>query len=168
MGGDATKGPGGSWGNPTQGPGGTGESGQEEATWPTSGVERAPADMPRDVLVGPSAVIRPQWTTDGPVLLLIFLLAMVVAAVTMLWQRPPPDRGEPRPRGQTLAVLGVGGLLVGSLTGLVGLGGGFAVVPLLVVFARAPVRAAIGTSILVIAMNTLAGLVGHLPHVAVD
>ncbi len=62
----------------------------------------------------------------------------------------------------------VGGLLVGSLTGLVGLGGGFAVVPLLVVFARAPVRSAIGTSILVIAMNTLAGLAGHLPHLAVD
>ncbi len=101
-------------------------------------------------------------------LLVIFLLAMVVAAVTMLWKRPPPDQGEPRPRLHTLAVLGIGGLLVGSLTGLVGLGGGFAVVPLLVVFARVPVRSAIGTSILVIAMNTLAGLAGHLPHVAVD
>jgi uncharacterized membrane protein YfcA len=63
-----------------------------------------------------------------------------------------------------MAVLGAGGLLVGALTGLVGLGGGFAVVPLLVCFARAPVRAAVGTSILVIAMNTLAGLAGHLPH----
>jgi uncharacterized membrane protein YfcA len=101
-------------------------------------------------------------------LLFIFLGAMVIAAVTMLWQRPPPEQGEPRPRAQTLAVLGVGGLLVGSLTGLVGLGGGFAVVPLLVVFARAPVRAAVGTSILVIAMNTLAGLAGHLPHVSID
>ncbi len=67
-----------------------------------------------------------------------------------------------------MIVLTVAGLLVGSLTGLVGLGGGFAVVPLLVLFARAPVRSAVGTSIVVIAMNTLAGLAGHLPHPAVD
>jgi uncharacterized membrane protein YfcA len=54
------------------------------------------------------------------------------------------------------------------LTGLIGLGGGFAVVPLLVVFARAPVRSAISASLLVIAINTLAGLGGHLPHPPVD
>ncbi len=101
-------------------------------------------------------------------LLVIFLLAMVVAAVAMLWERTPAAERTARARGHYLAVLAVGGLLVGSLTGLVGLGGGFAVVPLLVLFARAEVRSAVGTSILVIAMNTLAGLAGHLPHLAVD
>jgi uncharacterized membrane protein YfcA len=102
------------------------------------------------------------------VLLVVFLLAMVVAAIAMLWQAPPADEGEPRARPVQVAVLAAGGLLVGALTGLVGLGGGFAVVPLLVVFARAPVRAAVGTSILVIALNTLAGLAGRLPHPSVD
>jgi uncharacterized membrane protein YfcA len=101
-------------------------------------------------------------------LLVIFLISMVVAAVAMLWKRPPPEEGAPCSRLRNFVVLAAGGLVVGSLTGLVGLGGGFAVVPLLVVFARAPVRSAVGTSILVIAMNTLAGLAGHLPHVAVD
>jgi uncharacterized membrane protein YfcA len=100
--------------------------------------------------------------------LVIFLLAMVMAAVAMLWKRPPPEQGEPCSRLRYFAVLAAGGLVVGSLTGLVGLGGGFAVVPLLVVFARAPVRAAVGTSILVIGMNTLAGLAGHLSHIAID
>jgi uncharacterized membrane protein YfcA len=109
-----------------------------------------------------SALVPPR------VLLVIFLLAMVVAAVAMLWEGPPPGEGSSRPRRHHVTVLAVGGLLVGSLTGLVGLGGGFAVVPLLVHFARAPVRSAVGTSILVIAMNTLAGLAGHLPHLAVD
>ena len=85
----------------------------------------------------------------------------------MLWERPRPDQGEPRGRTQTLVVLAGGGLLVGCLTGLVGLGGGFAVVPLLVLFARAPVRTAVGTSILVIAMNTLAGLAAHFPHATI-
>jgi len=102
------------------------------------------------------------------VLLVIFLLAMVVAAVAMLWPHPPLDEAESPPERHSVGVLALAGLLLGGVTGLVGLGGGFAVVPLLVVFARAPVRAAVGTSILVIAMNTLAGLVGHLPHPAVD
>ena len=102
------------------------------------------------------------------ILLVIFLLAMVAAAIAMLWERPPPPEPEPRRRLRDVAVLAVAGLLVGSLTGLVGLGGGFAVVPLLVLFAGAPVRSAVGTSILVIAMNTLAALAGHFPHLPVD
>jgi uncharacterized membrane protein YfcA len=102
------------------------------------------------------------------VLLFLFLLTMVVAAVAMLWERPPPADDRAPSRRQYLVVLGTGGLAVGALTGLVGLGGGFAVVPLLVLFDRMPVRRAVGTSILLIAMNTLAGLAGHLPHLAVD
>ena len=133
-----------------------------EVLW-RAAVDFGVASMVGAFLSGHVAALVPE-----KALLVIFLLAMVVAAGTMLWKRPPPDHCKPRPRVYTLAVLGVGGLLVGTLTGLVGLGGGFAVVPLLVVFARVPVRSAIGTSILVIAMNTLAGLAGHLPHVAVD
>jgi uncharacterized membrane protein YfcA len=101
----------------------------------------------------------------------MFLLAMVGAAIAMLWARPPPpdhQGAQPRRRLRDMVVLAVAGLLVGSLTGLVGLGGGFAVTPLLVVFAGAPVRSAVGTSILVIAMNTMAGLAGHFPHLPVD
>lgn len=101
-------------------------------------------------------------------LLMLFLMAMVAAAVAMLRRRPLGEQGESRPREQHVAVLAGGGLLVGCLTGLVGLGGGFAVVPLLVVFGRVPLRSAVGTSILVIAMNTLAALAGHLPHLLVD
>ena len=101
-------------------------------------------------------------------LLVIFLGAMIVASFGMLGRRRTLVLdGAPKPTEQ-LAVLAVGGLLVGCVTGLVGLGGGFAVVPLLVVFAGTPVRDAIGTSIFIIAMNTVAGLLGHLPHPPVD
>lgn len=102
------------------------------------------------------------------VLLVVFLLAMLVAAGAMVWERSPrpnADLGTPKPYAARMAA---GGLLLGALTGMVGLGGGFAIVPLLVLFARTPMRSAIGTSILIIAMNTLAGLAGHLPHLAVD
>lgn len=102
------------------------------------------------------------------VLLVIFLLAMIVASFAMLGRRCTQVLDDAPSAAKQVTVLAVGGLLVGSVTGLVGLGGGFAVVPLLVVLARTPMRDAIGTSILIIAMNTLAGLLGHLPHPSVD
>jgi uncharacterized membrane protein YfcA len=104
---------------------------------------------------------------DG-VLLGVFLAAMVVAALAMVG-RPPVREAEPAGSGAAaVAVLAGSGLVVGALTGLLGLGGGFAVVPLLVVFARTPVRSAIGASLLVIAANTLAGMAGQLPHPPID
>lgn len=56
---------------------------------------------------------------------------------------------------------------VGLLTGLVGIGGGFLVVPALVILARVPMRQAVGTSLLVIAMNAASAFVGYVGTVAV-
>jgi uncharacterized protein len=61
-----------------------------------------------------------------------------------------------------LAALGVGGL-----TGLVGVGGGFLIVPALVLLARLPIHHAVGTSLPVIAMNAAAGFSGYLGTVPV-
>jgi uncharacterized protein len=57
-------------------------------------------------------------------------------------------------------------LLVGMLTGLVGVGGGFLVVPALVLIGRLPMSQAVGTSLLVIAMNSASGFAGYLGHVS--
>ena len=57
---------------------------------------------------------------------------------------------------------------VGVLTGLVGIGGGFLVVPALVLLARVPMRQAVGTSLLVIAMNSASGFAGLLGTVDFD
>lgn len=59
-------------------------------------------------------------------------------------------------------------LFVGALTGLVGIGGGFLVVPALVLLARVPIRAAIGTSLAVITMNATSGLIGYAGRVPID
>jgi uncharacterized membrane protein YfcA len=67
-----------------------------------------------------------------------------------------------------LALLLPVALGVGVLTGLVGIGGGFLVVPALVLLAHAPMRQAVGTSLLVIAMNAASGFVGYLGAVQVD
>jgi uncharacterized protein len=60
------------------------------------------------------------------------------------------------------------GLGVGLLTGLVGVGGGFAIVPALVLLGNTPIKQAIGTSLLIIAMNSAAGWLGYLGQVSLN
>lgn len=60
------------------------------------------------------------------------------------------------------------GIGVGVLTGLVGVGGGFAIVPALVLLGNTPMKKAIGTSLLIIAFNSLAGFLGYLGQVSFD
>ncbi|TFI48661.1 sulfite exporter TauE/SafE family protein, partial [Micrococcus endophyticus] len=60
------------------------------------------------------------------------------------------------------------GVVVGFVTGIVGAGGGFLVVPALVLLAGLPMSAAVGTSLLVIALKSFAGLGGYLTSVTLD
>jgi uncharacterized membrane protein YfcA len=69
-------------------------------------------------------------------------------------------------RGPWLTVLV--GVVIGTLTGFLGVGGGFLVVPALVLLTGMPMKRAVGTSLLVIALNSAAGLVGHLGEGALD
>ena len=94
----------------------------------------------------------------GPVQLGLFALVMLVAAWRMLRggvvQRPDH---EPR----RLAVV-AGGIGVGALSGLVGVGGGFLIVPALVLLAGVPMASAVGTSLAVIALNSFTGFLKYL------
>ena len=60
------------------------------------------------------------------------------------------------------------GAVVGILTGLVGAGGGFLIIPALVLFSKLPMKQAIGTSLLIIAAKSLIGFTGDLTHTAMD
>jgi uncharacterized protein len=60
------------------------------------------------------------------------------------------------------------GLGVGLLTGLVGVGGGFAIVPALVLLGNTPIKEAIGTSLLIIALNSVAGFLGYLGSIPLN
>ena len=57
---------------------------------------------------------------------------------------------------------------VGALTSLIGAGGGFVIVPALVLLARLPVREAVGSSLLIITMNALSGFVGYIGQVPIN
>ena len=89
-------------------------------------------------------------------LMLLLAGTMIAAAVAMLRRRPRPDL--PEPVGPRIARVLMLGAAVGTLAGLVGAGGGFLIVPALILLAGLPASAAIGTSLLVIAMQSLAGL----------
>ncbi len=98
---------------------------------------------------------------NGHTQLVLFAGVMLSAGVSMLRHArvPEPTGGIPHPRWALLIPLGLG---VGALTGIVGAGGGFLIVPALVLLAGLPMVNAVGTSLLVIAMNTIAGSLGYL------
>jgi uncharacterized membrane protein YfcA len=100
---------------------------------------------------------------DGAVLLVLFAAMMVLTAVAM-W-RGPTRRGAGRGAAWKLVLQG---LAVGGFTGLVGAGGGFLIVPALVLWAGLPLPAAVGTSLFVIVLKSLAGFSGYAAHVSVD
>ncbi|MGM0576854.1 MAG: sulfite exporter TauE/SafE family protein [Myxococcota bacterium] len=107
---------------------------------------------------------------SATVLLLLFAGLMIGTAFAMLRKKAAKD-GSATPsdrRDMRVSLVVAEGLLVGGVTGLVGAGGGFLVVPALALLAGLDMRAAVGTSLLVIAMKSLAGFVGHIEHTTVD
>lgn len=109
--------------------------------------------------------------------LLLFALMMLLAAGLMIYRSSRQQSNQqvsvgesimPAPDQYRWIWLLLQGLGVGILTGLVGVGGGFAIVPALVLLGNVPMRQAIGTSLLIIALNAAAGLAGYLGRVTID
>lgn len=62
----------------------------------------------------------------------------------------------------------LGGMMVGTLSGIVGVGGGFIIVPALLKIGELPMKIAIGTSLLIVALNSAFGFLGSISHFTVD
>lgn len=105
---------------------------------------------------------------SGATQLLLFGSVMLVAAIFMTRNaRRSARASEPVPHRAALALVAAAALGVGTLTGLVGVGGGFLIVPALVLLVGLPMKRAVGTSLLVISLNSFVGFAGHLGHVDV-
>ncbi|MDO8144001.1 MULTISPECIES: sulfite exporter TauE/SafE family protein [unclassified Isoptericola] len=103
----------------------------------------------------------------GTILMIAFAAMMIATAAAMIRGRRngrAPEHDGTLKVGRTI----VDGLVVGLVTGLVGAGGGFLVVPALVLLGGLPMSVAVGTSLLVIGMKSFAGLAGYLTSVSLD
>jgi len=101
------------------------------------------------------------------VLLLVFAALMILIAASMLIRKESPQRSIELSSRSVFKGISAG-LIVGLLTGFLGVGGGFLIVPALTLFGGLEMKRAIGTSLVVITINCAAGLAGHLSHGSFD
>lgn len=97
-------------------------------------------------------------------ILILFALIMVAAAYSMI-RKPKGDRpttDNPQPATFNYPLILIEGIVVGTVTGIVGAGGGFLIIPALVLLAKLPMKQAVGTSLIIIAAKSLIGFTGDL------
>ncbi|TXK45843.1 sulfite exporter TauE/SafE family protein [Pontibacter qinzhouensis] len=128
--------------------------------------------------------------TKGVLLMLLFAGLMVFASISMIKnkkeapaepadtvnenmdteldvERIDPAEKHPKPTFNYGGILAEG-LVVGTLTGLVGAGGGFLIIPALVLFSKLDMKMAVGTSLLIIAVKSLFGFLGDIYNYEID
>ncbi|QHT71318.1 sulfite exporter TauE/SafE family protein [Rhodocytophaga rosea] len=99
-------------------------------------------------------------TKDIAIMVFFAFIMMVVAIGMIRSQRETPSSGQDMAYNYPLIVLE--GFVVGILTGLVGAGGGFLIIPALVLLSHLPMKKAVGTSLLIIAAKSLIGFLGDI------
>jgi hypothetical protein len=99
--------------------------------------------------------------TKSMAVMLFFSIIMLTASVRMIREGRRNDHGEHVRHHHFLLIISQG-IIIGIITGIVGAGGGFLIVPALVLLTGVPMKRAIGTSLIVIAINSLVGFVGDL------
>ncbi len=104
--------------------------------------------------------------TKDLTIMLFFAMVMLIASISMIRDQKINDQTIQSKRNYLLVILQA--LAIGLITGLVGAGGGFLIVPALIFVARVPVKKAIATSLFIIAINSLIGFMGDVRYLAID
>lgn len=106
---------------------------------------------------------------SGQAQLILFSIIMILAAIFMFKnarKTAPNNEIEEETAAQlNYIVIAMQGIVIGIVTGLVGVGGGFLIVPALVLLTKIPMKKALGTSLVIIALNSLSGFTGYLGQV---
>lgn len=101
-------------------------------------------------------------------IMVLFAVLMLMASTAMIKKRNEvANTGTPGSATGTLKLL-LYGVLVGLATGFLGAGGGFLIIPALVLVLKMPMKRAVGTSLLIIALNSLIGFTGDIGHINID
>lgn len=102
--------------------------------------------------------------TSHMLMMMLFAVLMVAAAVSMIKGRKERPDIEFENTDLNLLKMMAYGIAIGFTTGLLGAGGGFLLIPTLVVLMKVPMKEAIGTSLLIIALNSLIGFTADIGH----
>ena len=105
--------------------------------------------------------------TKAILLMVLFAILMIVASFSMIKNKKQQPEGMPV-QSYNYPMIILDGMVVGVLTGLVGAGGGFLIIPALVLFCNLPMKKAVGTSLLIIAAKSLIGFTGDLSNYPMD
>lgn len=101
-------------------------------------------------------------------IMIFFALVMLAASYSMIKDKKTNNNEDTGEVKFNYPMIALEGAVVGVLTGIVGAGGGFLIIPALVLLAHLPMKMAVGTSLLIIAAKSLIGFIGDLSNVAVD
>ena len=96
----------------------------------------------------------------------VFATVMILASVSMI--RGGSESEQEGELQFNYPMIALEGLIVGAVTGFVGAGGGFLIIPALVVLAKLPMKQAVGTSLMIIAVKSLFGFLGDLANQSID
>jgi uncharacterized membrane protein YfcA len=114
----------------------------------------------------PDVIIEnPFFISKSDFLMVFFAVIMIFAAISMLKKKKIENIES---KESSITVLIIQTFIIGIIIGLVGAGGGFLIIPSLVLFAKLPIKKAVGTSLFIIAMNSLIGFIGDVQNIAID
>lgn len=99
-----------------------------------------------------------------PVFLMLLFASLMIGASLSMIKGEKINLRNSQPSDYKVTLITLEGVLVGLLTGLVGAGGGFLIIPALIMFGRLPMKTAVGTSLVIIAANSSIGFLGGLAH----
>ena len=105
--------------------------------------------------------------TKNIAIMIFFALIMLIAAITMIRDKKKTTTKEEKIKFNYPLIL-IEGAVVGVLTGIVGAGGGFLIIPALVLFAKLPMKKAVATSLLIIAIKSLIGFIGDIQNLDIE
>ncbi len=101
-------------------------------------------------------------------IMVFFALVMLAASISMIRNKECIDCDENQPVSFNFPMIALEGSVVGLVTGVVGAGGGFLIIPALVLLAKLPMKLAVGTSLLIIAAKSLIGFLGDVSTQMID
>lgn len=116
-------------------------------------------------LIPDTILENPFMLTKSTFLMVVFAIIMVLAAISMLKKKKTEVATNDKISWLNLVIQT---FIIGIIIGLVGAGGGFLIIPSLVLFAKLPMKKAVGTSLFIIAMNSLIGFLGDVQNIAID